>query len=97
MSTFLRKDQKDHIDNPGFRVGLNEVTYLGLEEKDVKELAECFAYVVLDTMKKGIIREKILKIRKKYSSPKYSLNENEIIKLLNKLDEKGRYYELLHR
>ncbi len=61
--------------NPtGIRIGTNEITRLGMKEKEMKIIAEFIASVLLHRKKSETIRKEVVQIRQSYQTAHYCFN-----------------------
>jgi len=62
----------DATQNPsGIRIGVQELTRIGMKEKEMKEIAEFIKEVILDRKEPEKIRKKVIKFRRVFQKIKY--------------------------
>jgi glycine/serine hydroxymethyltransferase len=74
------------INKPSLRMGFNEVTYLGVKEGEIKQLALYFYNTITKKESFKSISIKVKEIRKKYHYPSYSFSTDDLIQLLNGIE-----------
>lgn len=63
---------KDATQNPsGVRIGVQELTRLGMKEKEMREVADIIKEVVLDKKNADKTKKKVINFRKKFQKIKY--------------------------
>lgn len=64
--------------NPsGLRIGVQELTRIGMKEKDMKDVAGLFKKVVIDKMKPEDVASEVIELRKDFNKIHYCFREDE--------------------
>ncbi len=70
--------------NPsGLRIGVQELTRIGMKEKDMKDVAELFKKVVIEKIKPENVASEVIEFRKDFNKIHYCFKEGEAHKYYN--------------
>jgi len=72
-----RERGRNFRDPSGIRLGVAEVTRLGMKEDDMEEIARCMADVLLHNRDPEKVAARVAGLRKNYTKVEYSFDENE--------------------
>lgn len=64
----------DYRDPRGVRIGVQEVTHIGMKENDMLTIARLFKKILIDHQPLSQIRKEVLMLRQKYSRTRYSFD-----------------------
>ena len=70
------------LDNPAFRIGVNEATNLGLKEEEMLTLASFFNELIVKRTKTSVIKKEVKKLRKEFDATKFCFTKEEAAVLL---------------
>ena len=71
-----------YIDKPGFRIGVNEVTTFGLQEREMSILANFYHELIVKKSNVKILAEEVKKLRQKFNVHKFCFTKEEAASLL---------------
>ena len=67
----ITRDHRNYMNPGGIRLGVSEVTRLGMKEKDMETIAELMKKVVVDLKKPENVRMEVSEFRKEFQEVKY--------------------------
>ena len=66
------KDNVHTTDNPsGLRLGTQELTRIGMKERDMKEVAKLFRRVIIDGEKPEKVKKDVIHLKSQYQTVQY--------------------------
>ena len=73
---------KDTENPSGIRIGVQEVTRLGMKEDEMDVIAKLIADVILDRRSVESVREDVISLKREFSKVKYTFEEHEAYEFL---------------
>jgi glycine hydroxymethyltransferase len=64
---------KSGLNPSGIRIGVQEMTRLGMREKEMKQIANLFKQLLIDKVEISKVKKQVVAFRKKYQKVKFSL------------------------
>lgn len=65
------REGRDYVHPGGIRLGVSEMTHIGMKESEMKEIAQLIKKVVIDKQNPTKVAEKVAELRKDFQEVKY--------------------------